>query len=101
MAVGCTWLEFPAVSWHVLQNSWFAQQWVSYTLSFEGVLAQWETGNFDQIRPAGALPLGGLMSAKKWSRKRGEAKQSELVGMTAVAEVGALVSSYLTAASSS
>ena len=87
--------------WYVLSNSFFAQLWVSYTLSFEGVLAQWEAGNFDQIRPALALPWGGLRPAVKWSRTRGEAKQSELVGMTAVAEAGALVSSYLTAASSS
>ena len=67
-------LQFPAVPWHLLGNSFFAQMWVSYTLSLEGVLAQWEAGNFDQIRLAGALPFGGLMAANKWSLKRGEAK---------------------------
>ena len=90
------------MSWPLLGNSFFAQYWVSYTLSFEGVLAQWEAGNFDQTRPAVALPLGGLRAAIKWSRERGEAKQRELVDMTAVAETGVVdVSSYLTAVSSS
>ena len=95
-------LPFPAVPWFVLRNSWFAQQWVSYTLSFEGVLAQWEAGNFDQTLPAGALPMGGLKATNSWSLKRGEAKQSELVGMTAVAESGAVeLASYLTFVTSS
>ena len=53
------------MTWHVLGGSLFARQWVSYTLSFERVLAQWEAGNFDQIRPAGALPYGGLLAAIK------------------------------------
>ena len=67
-----------------------------YTLSFEGVLAQWEAGNFDQIRPAEVQPFGGLLAAIKWSRTRGEAKQRELVDMTAYAEAGAInISSYL------
>ena len=44
----------------MMSGSFFAQCWVSHTLSFEGVLAQWEAGNFDQIRPAGALPSSGL-----------------------------------------
>ena len=48
--------------WYLFGGSLFAQQWVSYTLSFEGVLAQWEAGNFDQIRPAAILPLGGLLA---------------------------------------
>ena len=51
--------------WSVLPNSAFAQMWVAYTLSFEGVLAQWEAGNFDQIRPANALPLSGLWAVIK------------------------------------
>ena len=49
--------------WSVLPNSAFAQMWVAYTLSFEGVLAQWEVGNFDQIQPGGALSFGGLWAA--------------------------------------
>ena len=56
----------PAVSRGALvlvTNSLFAQHWVSYTLSFEGVLAQWEVGNFDQIQPGGALSFGGLWAA--------------------------------------
>ena len=49
--------------WAVYPNSFFSRQWVSNTLSFEGVLAQWEAGNFDQIRPADVLPGGGLRAA--------------------------------------
>ena len=51
--------------WSVVSGSFFAQQWVSYTLSFERVLAQWEAGTFDQIRPADVLPRGGLQAAIK------------------------------------
>ena len=83
--------------WHLNETSWFSQLWGAYTLSFEGVLAQWEAGNFDQVRPGTAQPFGGLLAAIKWSRTRGEAKQRELVGMTAYAEAGDLdLSSYLT-----
>ena len=56
-------LQFPAIAWHVLGNTFFVHQWAAYTLSFEGVLAQWEIGNFDQIRPAITQPWGGLMAA--------------------------------------
>ena len=64
----CLHLQFPAMPWIALSNSFFAQMWVSsYTLSFEGVLAQWEAGNFDQTRPANALSWGGLYAAIKWS----------------------------------
>ena len=82
--------------WHLNETSWFSQLWGAYTLSFEGVLAQWEAGNFDQIRPAEVQPFGGLLAAILWSRTRGEAKQRELVDMTAYAEAGAInISSYL------
>ena len=47
------------MSWVLYTNSFFAQCWVTYTLSFERVLAQWEAGNFDQIRPGAAPPFGG------------------------------------------
>ena len=44
-----------------LENSLFALMWGAYTQSFERVLAQWEAGNFDQIRPADAQSfIGGL-----------------------------------------
>ena len=62
LAVGLH-LQFPTVPWHAYTNSHFAETWASYTLLFERVLAQWEASNFDQIRPAGALPAGGLTAA--------------------------------------
>ena len=65
-------------------------------MSFERVLVQWEARNFDQIRLAEVQPLRGLSVVIKRPRTRGEAKQKELVGMTAVAESSiANVSSFL------
>lgn len=48
------------------------QLWVSYTASFEYVLAAWETGDFSLVRPAAGQPLGGLYTCIEWSRQRGE-----------------------------
>ena len=72
---------------------WRTRTFQSYRLSFERVLA----GNFDRIRPADPMPRAGLTQAIKWSRARGEARQRELVGMTAYADAGDLdMPSYLT-----
>lgn len=56
-------------------------------MSFERVLAQWDEGLYTAMRPTVPLPFGGLFQTIGYSRQRGEAKQAELVGMTAVAEV--------------
>ena len=40
------------------------------------MLAQWEVDNFDQIRPAGALPVGVLGATIIWSLSG--AKQSKM-----------------------
>ena len=55
--MACLHRQFPAITWFALANSYFAQLWVAYTVSFEGLLAPWGAGNFDQIRPAD--PDGG------------------------------------------
>ena len=52
----CTYLQFPEVMWFAFENLLFAQMSGGYTLSFERVLAQWEAGNFDQIRPSDRSP---------------------------------------------
>ena len=66
----------------------FAFMWVAYTTSFERVLAQWEEGDWHETRPAGlAQPCSGLMQTISWSEQCAERKQSELIGMTAEAEV--------------
>lgn len=38
-------------------------------------LEEWEEGVYKTVRPAGALPLGGLSQSINWSRERGEEKQ--------------------------
>ena len=66
LVVGCTHLQFPEIPWNAVENSHFSVMWGGYTLSFERVLAQWEAGNFDQIRPSdSAQPLAGLTQAIK------------------------------------
>ena len=55
------------------------------------------TRSAGSVRPTWPMPLGGLFKAMGWSRKRGEAKQQELIGMTAEAEIGL---GYLTSTAS-
>ena len=80
--------QFPSLYWRALANSVFAEIWLAYTTSFERVLAQWEDGDWHEARPAGlAQPFSGLLQTIKWSEQCAERKQSELIGMTAEAEV--------------
>ena len=85
--------QFPSFYWRTSPNNVFAIMWLAYTTSFERVLAQWEEGDWHETRPAGiAQPASGLMQSILWSERCAERKQSELIGMTAEAEldVGAL-----------
>ena len=79
--------QFPdlhRLSGGVATSSMFGQQWSAYALSWSRVLAAWgEAENFTVLRPAMPMPFGGLGRAMDWSRKRGEVKQQELIGMTA------------------
>ena len=80
--------QFPSFYWPTFANSIFAELWLAYTTSFERVLAQWEEGDWHETRPAGlAQPTSGLYQTIKWSEQCAERKQSELIGMTAEAEV--------------
>ena len=66
------------------------------------VLAEWEEAeNFAVLRPANPIPLGGLSQAIGWSRRRGEAAQKELIGMTAEDELDRSFFSTYGAATSS
>lgn len=94
--------QFPQMPWHTISNSFFAFMWLSYTISWHRVLAEWEEAeNFAVVRPAYPIPFGGLRQAIGWSRMRGEAAQKELIGMTAEAEVDMFVFSTWGAAKSS
>lgn len=56
------WLRdrFAETDWEKLPASFFAEDWVGCVRLYEVMLAAWEDGNFSQIRPAYALPFGGL-----------------------------------------
>jgi hypothetical protein len=87
--------QFPDVPWSARSNASFGEQWTGYARSWGRVLAQWDAENFTIVRPAGPMPFAGLQRAIDWSRTRGEAKQRELIGMTAEAEVDiAYLASY-------
>ena len=60
---------------------------MAYQMSFEYVLDEWAQGTFTRARPSALQPWAGLSQTMMWSQQQGEAKQSELVGMTDVAEV--------------
>ena len=75
------------MAWSSHSNSTFAILWNAYTACFEKVLAQWDEGLYTAMWPTLPLPFGGLFLTMGYSRQRGKAKQAELVGMTAVAEV--------------
>eukprot|EP01052_Picozoa_sp_SAG31_P060627 SAG31_NODE_19781_length_591_cov_2.306911_1_plen_196_part_11 len=84
------WLEktYPRIPWSSASNSIFVQQWHSYMLSFERVLSEWSGGNFGSVHGGNVWPLGGILRTLAWSQERAEATQSELIGMTSVAEIG-------------
>jgi hypothetical protein len=80
--------QFPGLNMNGLSSGLFGEQWVAYALSWSGVLADWnEVEKFSVVRPAYPMPFAGLTQAMNWSRERGEAKQRELIGMTAEAEI--------------
>jgi hypothetical protein len=80
--------KFPQVPWHTMPNYYFAFYWITYAMSWNRILAEWEEAeNFAVLRTAYPIPFGGLRQAIAWSRTRGEAAQKDLIGMTAEAEV--------------
>ena len=93
--------KFPKMNWQAMTNNVFARMWVACAMEWGRVLAEWEEAeNFAVIRPSHPIPIGGLLDAIGWSRKRGEAAQKELIGMTAESEVVSYFSTYGAATSS-
>ena len=83
------WLEktYPEMSWRSFTNAVFVIQLYDYTISFERILADWSHGNVKSVRPGCGQPIGAMLRTFVWSQEKAEAKQAELIGMTAVAEV--------------
>eukprot|EP01052_Picozoa_sp_SAG31_P037438 SAG31_NODE_4834_length_2918_cov_1.628946_2_plen_108_part_00 len=81
--------KYPQESWDVLDASIFWPTWLAYTRSWEAVLAEWDAGELGTLRPCGQTrwPFAGLRRLNDWSITRGEARQRELVGMTAEVEL--------------
>ena len=83
------WLEkmYPEVGWRNVTNSFFVHAWYAYTLSFEQILSEWSGGVYRSVRPGSGQPLASMLRTLTWAQERAEAKQAELIGMTAVAEL--------------
>ena len=64
----------------------FFQMWYAYTASFERVLEEWSSGNFESVHPGAGLALGALYRTLTWSQELAEKKQAELIGMSTVVE---------------
>ena len=81
--------RYPREIWNLNAPSTFQESWVAYTRSFGEVIAEWDTGELGTVLPRGhsRLPYSGLRALNDWSIKRGEARQRELVGMTAEVEI--------------
>ena len=85
---------FPGESWSTGSNMLFFQMWYSYTASFERVLEEWSSGNFEPVHPGCGLPIGPLYRTLVWSQEQAEKKQAELIGMSTVVEIDQRVFSY-------
>eukprot|EP01052_Picozoa_sp_SAG31_P020157 SAG31_NODE_1503_length_8079_cov_5.930827_6_plen_246_part_00 len=56
---------------------------VAYGRAWDRVLAEWDAGRLDTLRPPNhMLPGMALYKFVLWSRERGETKQHELIGMS-------------------
>ena len=78
-----------------MENSTFIQYLYEYTLSFERILSEWSDGNFKSIHPGTGQSIGAISRTLVWSQERAEAKQAELIGMTAVNDVDHILFSRL------
>eukprot|EP01052_Picozoa_sp_SAG31_P010379 SAG31_NODE_567_length_14028_cov_4.022328_18_plen_593_part_00 len=86
-------IEVPSVEWlietfpgHVKTDTVNAitNATIAYARAWDRVLAQWDVGRFDMLFPPNhMMPYLGIYRVIAWSRARGEAKQQELIGMSA------------------
>eukprot|EP01052_Picozoa_sp_SAG31_P042362 SAG31_NODE_6703_length_1918_cov_1.219901_1_plen_477_part_00 len=79
--------KFPELAWDLFANAYFGQHFASYTRGWDRILDEWGAGILTTVQPAFSMSAMALNQTIQWSMQRGEAKQSELIGMTAVEEV--------------
>eukprot|EP01052_Picozoa_sp_SAG31_P038171 SAG31_NODE_5050_length_2775_cov_2.843423_1_plen_127_part_00 len=81
--------KFPKELWQYYEPSAFWYFWVAYSQAWEAILAEWDAGELSSVQPRGwgRWPFEGLKSSNQWSLQRGEARQRELIGMTAEADL--------------
>ena len=80
--------KYPDEAWQFLPPSLYRSGWVAYTWGWEAVLAEWDAGELGTMQPGGCRrwPMAGFRGINRWSTERGEARQRELIGMTAEAK---------------
>eukprot|EP01052_Picozoa_sp_SAG31_P049540 SAG31_NODE_10900_length_1085_cov_11.412779_3_plen_109_part_00 len=77
--------KYPDEPWHSAGPAQHRFWWVGQTRAWEELLAEWEAGELSEVRPRGerAYPHAGLWAINDWAIERGEARQRDLIGMTA------------------
>ena len=80
------WLKktYPHIPWAAgVDASLFGEGWLSYVHQWPAVQQLWAQGDYSTVRPHALMPIGGLVGTMSWSAAAAEAKQRELIGMTA------------------
>jgi hypothetical protein len=67
----------------MVEASIFGYGWLSYVHQWAAVQQLWVEGDYSTVRPHALMPIGGLYGTMAWSAAAAEAKQRELIGMTA------------------
>jgi len=96
------WCEatFPAVGWAGTSVEWILNSVRAYAALFEVVVAKWERGEFDVVRPSMLCPLTAARRFVKWSGIAAQQRLQQLIGMTEQAERHADHSTFYAAAES-
>jgi hypothetical protein len=74
---------YPHMPWDVYDGSMFGSNWLSYARQWAAVQQMWAEGDHSTARPYLLMPFGGLYGTMTWSAAAAQAKQRELIGMTA------------------
>lgn len=81
----------PRENWNKQPSILYRYYWFGQTRAWESMLAEWDADELEAVQPRGqnGFPYAGFSSINDWAIKRGEARQRELIGMTAEAELPA------------
>ena len=96
------WCEatFPAMNWSGTSVEWIMNSVQAYAALFEVVVAKWERGEFDVVRPSMLCPLTAAHRFVTWSGTAAQQRLQQLIGMTEQAEKHADASALYAAAES-